>query len=75
MTAALRRQGHEISFICGGYGYFDNVLGRRDRTHADGKPVLAHIMATSARRPYGYPEGRIDSPSPDGRQAAAKYTD
>src|SRR3546814_16350980 len=32
-------------------------------------------MTTSNHRPYTYPDGRIDIPSPGGREGAVKYTD
>lgn len=54
---------------------FDNALARLDQTFAAGKPFLAHIMTTSNHRPYTYPDGRIDIPSPGGRNGAVKYTD
>jgi phosphoglycerol transferase MdoB-like AlkP superfamily enzyme len=54
---------------------FDNALSRLDQTHAAGRPFLAHIMTTSNHRPYTYPDGRIDIPSPGGRDGAVKYTD
>lgn len=54
---------------------FDNSLIQLDKTHAAGKPFLAQIMTTSNHRPYTYPDGRIDIPSPGGRSGAVKYTD
>lgn len=54
---------------------FDNTLSQLDRSHADGKPFLAQVMTTSNHRPYTYPDGRIDIPSPGGRNGAVKYTD
>jgi len=54
---------------------FDNSLAQLDKTHAAGKPFLAQIMTTSNHRPYTYPAGRIDIPSPGGRNGAVKYTD
>jgi phosphoglycerol transferase MdoB-like AlkP superfamily enzyme len=54
---------------------FDNALAQLDRSHGAGKPFLAHIMTTSNHRPYTYPDGRIDIPSPGGRNGAVKYTD
>lgn len=54
---------------------FDNVLARLDRTYAGGKPFLAQVMTTSNHRPYTYPDGRIDIPSPGKRPGAVKYTD
>ena len=54
---------------------FDNSLAQLDRAHAAGKPFLAQIMTTSNHRPFTYPEGRIDIPSPGKREGAVKYTD
>jgi phosphoglycerol transferase MdoB-like AlkP superfamily enzyme len=54
---------------------YDNSLVQLDRAHAAGKPFLAHIMTTSNHRPYTYPDGRIDIPSPGKREGAVKYTD
>jgi phosphoglycerol transferase MdoB-like AlkP superfamily enzyme len=47
---------------------FDKRLNRLDQAHAAGKPFLAQIMTTSNHRPYTYPDGRIDIPSPGGRE-------
>jgi phosphoglycerol transferase MdoB-like AlkP superfamily enzyme len=54
---------------------FDNVLMQLDKTHASGKPFLAQIMTTSNHRPFTYQDGRIDIPSPGGREGGVKYTD
>ncbi len=54
---------------------FDNVLAQLDKTHAGGKPFLAQIMTTSNHRPFTYQDGRIDIPSPGGREGGVKYTD
>lgn len=54
---------------------FDNSLAQLDQTHAAGKPFLAHIMTTTNHRPFTYPDGRIDIPSPGKREGAVKYTD
>jgi phosphoglycerol transferase MdoB-like AlkP superfamily enzyme len=54
---------------------FDNVLAQLDKTHAGGKPFLAQIMTTSNHRPFTYQDGRIDIPSPGGRDGGVKYTD
>jgi phosphoglycerol transferase MdoB-like AlkP superfamily enzyme len=37
--------------------------------------VFTHIMTTSNHRPFTYPAGRIDIPSPGGREGGVKYTD
>ncbi|MCX7898377.1 MAG: sulfatase-like hydrolase/transferase [Rhodocyclaceae bacterium] len=54
---------------------FDHVLARLDAAHGEGKPFFAQVMTTSNHRPYTYPDGRIDIPSPGGRAGAVKYTD
>ncbi len=54
---------------------FDNAIVKLDEAHRAGKPFLAQIMTTSNHRPYTYPDGRIDIPSPGGRRGAVKYTD
>jgi phosphoglycerol transferase MdoB-like AlkP superfamily enzyme len=54
---------------------FDNSLAQLDKTHAAGKPFLAQIMTTSNHRPFTYPDGRIDIPSPGKREGGVKYTD
>ena len=54
---------------------FDNSLAQLDQTHAAGKPFLAQIMTTSNHRPFTYPDGRIDIPSPGKREGGVKYTD
>ena len=54
---------------------FDNVLRIFDAKSATDKPFFAQIMTTSNHRPYTYPNGRIDIPSPGGRDGAVKYTD
>lgn len=54
---------------------FANALAEADRAHASGKPFLSHVMTTSNHRPFTYPDGRIDIPSPGKRRGAVKYTD
>lgn len=54
---------------------YTNALTVLDSDHAAGKPFFAHLMTTSNHRPYTYPDGRIDIPSPGGRAGAVKYTD
>jgi phosphoglycerol transferase MdoB-like AlkP superfamily enzyme len=57
---------------------FDHVIRTLDdkgEKGTDGKPFFAQIMTTSNHRPYTYPAGRIDIPSPGGRDGAVKYTD
>jgi phosphoglycerol transferase MdoB-like AlkP superfamily enzyme len=54
---------------------FDNALNAIDGEVKAGKRVFTHIMTTSNHRPYTYPDGRIDIPSPGKRPGAVKYTD
>ena len=54
---------------------YANALIAMNRKAAEGKPFFAQIMTTSNHRPYTYPDGRIDIPSPGGRHGAVKYTD
>ncbi|MFZ5622603.1 MAG: LTA synthase family protein [Pseudomonadota bacterium] len=54
---------------------YTKTIGEIDRAHADGQPFFGLVMTTSNHRPYTYPEGRIDIPSPGGRTGAVKYTD
>ncbi|GAB4510727.1 MAG: LTA synthase family protein [Sulfuricaulis sp.] len=54
---------------------FNNALSLLDRVETGKKRFFMHIMTTSNHRPYTYPDGRIDIPSPGGRDGAVKYTD
>lgn len=54
---------------------FDNTLPVLDATASKGLPFFAQVMTTSNHRPYTYPDGRIDIPSPGGRSGAVRYTD
>lgn len=54
---------------------FGNSIGVFDKAYAEGKPFFAHIMTTSNHRPFTYPDGRIDIPSPGERDGGVKYTD
>jgi phosphoglycerol transferase MdoB-like AlkP superfamily enzyme len=54
---------------------YANALAAMNRKAAEGKSFFAQIMTTSNHRPYTYPDGRIDIPSPGGRHGAVKYTD
>lgn len=54
---------------------FDTVIDRIDSRATTDRPFFAHVMTTSNHRPYTYPQGRIDIPSPGGRAGAVKYTD
>ena len=54
---------------------FDRSLELFDAEAARGKPFFAQLMTTSNHRPFTYPSGRIDIPSPGGREGGVKYTD
>ncbi|MCP4635515.1 MAG: LTA synthase family protein [Methyloversatilis sp.] len=54
---------------------YANALAAMNAKAAAGKPFFAQLMTTSNHRPYTYPDGRIDIPSPGGRHGAVKYTD
>jgi phosphoglycerol transferase MdoB-like AlkP superfamily enzyme len=54
---------------------FDNALRVIDDPAAHGKRFFAQIMTTTNHRPFTYPDGRIDIPSPGGRDGGVKYTD
>ena len=62
------------------WGVADEDMFRRAMTELDtrtsaGKKVFAHIMTTSNHRPFSYPDKRIDIPSGQSREGAAKYAD
>lgn len=54
---------------------FDAAIDYIDQSVQTSRPFFAHVMTTSNHRPYTYPDGRIDIPSPGGREGAVKYTD
>lgn len=54
---------------------FTNALAILDDATKKNRPFFVHIMTTSNHRPYTYPDGRIDIPSPGGRDGAVKYSD
>lgn len=54
---------------------FNQVIKTLDSHSGNGQPFFAQVMTTSNHRPYTYPDGRIDIPSPGGRSGAVKYTD
>ena len=54
---------------------FDHAIKVLDAAHPKGRPFFAHIMTVSNHRPFTYPQGRIDIPSPGGRNGAVKYSD
>ncbi len=54
---------------------FQHVIKTLGTEAGKDRPFFAHVMTTSNHRPYTYPQGRIDIPSPGGRDGAVKYTD
>ncbi|WP_371363209.1 Phosphoglycerol transferase I [Sporomusa rhizae] len=54
---------------------FGEAVENLDKAYAKGEKVFQMIMTTSNHRPYIYPDGRIDIPSPGGASGAVKYTD
>ena len=54
---------------------FDQALIELDKDAQAGKRFFAHIMTTSNHRPFTYPDGRIDIPSPGKRAGGVKYAD
>lgn len=90
MNAYFQGNGHQIidrSDIPSASIAFENAWGVADETLFDqallalnkastsGKRLFAHIMTTSNHRPFTYPDGRIDIPSPGGREGGVKYSD
>lgn len=62
------------------WGVADEDMLRRaikelDTRTVTGKKVFAHVMTTSNHRPFTYPDKRIDIPSGQSREGAAKYAD
>jgi phosphoglycerol transferase MdoB-like AlkP superfamily enzyme len=54
---------------------FDFSIKEADASYAAGKNFFNMVMTTSNHRPFTYPDGKIDIPSPGGRSGAVKYTD
>jgi len=54
---------------------FTEAMELLDKSYAQGDKISELIMTTSNHRPYIYPDGRIDIPSPGGHDGAVKYTD
>jgi len=69
----------EITFT-NAWGVCDQDLLNRtlkecDKSFAEGKPFLNHVMTTSNHRPFSYPEGVIDIPPYVSRVGGVKYFD
>ncbi len=54
---------------------YNKAIAEADKSAAKGKPFFQMLMTTSNHRPFTYPDGRIDIPSPGRRAGAVKYTD
>jgi phosphoglycerol transferase MdoB-like AlkP superfamily enzyme len=54
---------------------FDFAIREADASFAAGKPFFSLVMTTSNHRPFTYPDGEIDIPSPGGRIGAVKFSD
>jgi len=54
---------------------FNRTLKECDKSFAEGKPFLNHLMTTSNHRPFTYPDGVIDIPSHTTRVGGVKYCD
>jgi len=54
---------------------FDQALMELDKEVSAGHHFFAHIMTTTNHRPFTYPDGRIDIPSPGKRAGGVKYAD
>ena len=54
---------------------FNFTIKEADASFAAGKPFFNMVMTTSNHRPFTYPDGEIDIPSPGGRNGAVKFSD
>ena len=54
---------------------FVQTIKQADAAQAQGKNFFFTVMTTSNHRPFTYPDGKIDIPSPGGRDGAVKYSD
>jgi phosphoglycerol transferase MdoB-like AlkP superfamily enzyme len=54
---------------------FNRTLKECDKSFAEGKPFLNHLMTTSNHRPFTYPDGVIDIPQHTTRVGGVKYCD
>lgn len=55
---------------------FRMALRQQNKISAQGgRPFFQLILTTSNHRPFTFPDGRIDLPSPSGRDGAVKYAD
>jgi phosphoglycerol transferase MdoB-like AlkP superfamily enzyme len=54
---------------------FNRTLKECDKSFAEGRPFLNHVMTTSNHRPFTYPDGVIDIPTHTSRAGGVKYCD
>lgn len=54
---------------------FNRALKECDKSFAEGKLFLNHVMTISNHRPFTYPDGLIDIPSHTSRAGGVKYFD
>jgi len=54
---------------------YDEVIRQGDASAAANRNFFSFVMNTSNHRPFTYPDGAIDIPSPGGRDGAIKYSD
>lgn len=54
---------------------FVQTIKQADKAQAEGRNFFFTVMTTSNHRPFTYPDGKIDIPSPGGRNGAVKYSD
>ncbi len=54
---------------------FEEVIKQADAAQATDRNFFYTVMTTSNHRPFTYPDGKIDIPSPGGRNGAVKYSD
>ena len=66
---------HETVWGVADEDMFRRAIKELDTRTASGHPVFAHVMTTSNHRPFTYPDKRIDIPSGQSREGAAKYAD
>lgn len=54
---------------------YRKAIAEADKDFADNKKFFYFIMTTSNHRPFTYPDGKVNTPSGQGRNGAVQYTD
>jgi phosphoglycerol transferase MdoB-like AlkP superfamily enzyme len=54
---------------------YDEVIRQADASTTNEKNFFSFVLSTSNHRPFTYPNGAVDIPSPGGRDGAVKYSD